>query len=31
MLRDYNILPDELPQSAHKRWGKPEPEFKKMR
>ena len=27
LLRDYNIRPDELPQSAHKRWGVPEPEF----
>lgn len=31
LLRDYNIQPDELPQSAHKRWGVPEPEFKKYR
>jgi 1-acyl-sn-glycerol-3-phosphate acyltransferase len=31
MLRDYAIRPDELPQSAHARWGKPEPEFKKLR
>ncbi len=31
MLLDYNIQPEELPQSAHKRWGKPEPEFKKLR
>ena len=31
MIRDYAITPDELPQSAHKRWGKPEPEFKKPR
>jgi 1-acyl-sn-glycerol-3-phosphate acyltransferase len=31
MIRDYNIQPDELPQSAQKRWGKPEPEFKKPR
>jgi len=28
MLRDYNIRPEELPQSAHQRWGVPEPEFK---
>jgi 1-acyl-sn-glycerol-3-phosphate acyltransferase len=28
MIRDYNIRPDELPQSAQKRWGKPEPEKK---
>jgi 1-acyl-sn-glycerol-3-phosphate acyltransferase len=27
LIRDYNIQPDELPQSAHQRWGKPEPEF----
>jgi 1-acyl-sn-glycerol-3-phosphate acyltransferase len=25
MIRDYNIQPDELPKSAHERWGKPEP------
>jgi 1-acyl-sn-glycerol-3-phosphate acyltransferase len=31
MIRDYAIRPDELPQSAHQRWGKPEPAFKKMR
>jgi 1-acyl-sn-glycerol-3-phosphate acyltransferase len=27
IIRDYNLRPDELPQSAHQRWGKPEPEF----
>jgi len=27
ILRDYNLHSDELPQSAHQRWGKPEPEF----
>lgn len=31
MIRDYNIQPHEMPQSAHQRWGKPEPEFKKPR
>ncbi len=31
LLRDYNIQPGELPQSAHQRWGVPEPEFKKYR
>lgn len=31
MIHDYNIQPDELPQSAHKRWGKPEPEFKQRK
>ena len=31
MIRDYAITPDELPQSAHKRWGQPEPAFKKPR
>jgi 1-acyl-sn-glycerol-3-phosphate acyltransferase len=31
ILRDYAVQPGELPQSAHKRWGKPEPEFKKLR
>jgi len=25
MVRDYAIRPDELPQSAQQRWGKPEP------
>jgi 1-acyl-sn-glycerol-3-phosphate acyltransferase len=25
MIRDYAIRPDELPQSAQQRWGKPEP------
>jgi len=28
MIRDYDIQPDELPQSAQKRWGKPEPAAK---
>ena len=27
IIRDYNVQPGELPQSAHQRWGKPEPEF----
>jgi 1-acyl-sn-glycerol-3-phosphate acyltransferase len=27
IIRDYHLQPDELPQSAHQRWGKPEPEF----
>lgn len=31
LLRDYHIRPDELPQSAHKRWGVPEPEFKQRK
>jgi len=31
ILRDYNVHPDELPQSAHQRWGKPEPEFKQRK
>jgi 1-acyl-sn-glycerol-3-phosphate acyltransferase len=31
ILRDYNVRPDEMPQSAHKRWGLPEPEFKQAR
>jgi 1-acyl-sn-glycerol-3-phosphate acyltransferase len=31
ILRDYKVRPDEFPQSAHQRWGKPEPEFKKLR
>ena len=25
MMRDYDIQPEELPQSAQKRWGQPEP------
>jgi hypothetical protein len=25
MKRDYDIQPEELPQSAHARWGVPEP------
>lgn len=28
MQRDYGIQPEELPQSAHRRWGKPEPEVR---
>jgi len=31
MIRDYAIRPEELPQSAHQRWGLPEPAFKKLR
>jgi 1-acyl-sn-glycerol-3-phosphate acyltransferase len=31
MIRDYAITPEELPHSAQYRWGKPEPEFKKLR
>ncbi|HEY9013402.1 MAG TPA: lysophospholipid acyltransferase family protein [Devosia sp.] len=31
ILRDYNLRPDEFPQSAHKRWGVPEPEFKQRK
>ena len=25
LLRDYQIRPDELPQSAQERWGRPPP------
>ena len=31
IIRDYSVQPDELPQSAHQRWGKPEPEFKQRK
>jgi len=31
LVRDHDIQPNELPQSAHQRWGKPEPAFKKPR